>query len=113
MAVVAVPFDRDKLRPGHNNTILGGGIMPAELGLPVGTHYGLLKPGMAQEPAADKLSKLYIPLEGEADLVTPDGTYRLKRGTVFLIERGTHHEVRQVGEADFINVCVSLRGTEA
>lgn len=110
MPVTAVPFEPAKLTPGHNHTIYSSGIMPPEEHLPVGTHYGLLKPGMAQEPAADQgVSKLYIPLEGEAELLADGQVYPLHRGTVYLIRSGTFHEVRQVGEADFVNVCISWR----
>lgn len=108
MPVTVVPFEEARCRPGHHNTILASGVMPPELGLPVSTHYGLLKPGMAQEPAADaRISKLYVPLEGEADLIADGVTYRLRRGSVYFIRRGTHHTVRHVGEADFVNVCIA------
>ncbi|MCC7492431.1 MAG: hypothetical protein IT204_08805 [Fimbriimonadaceae bacterium] len=110
MPVVCVPFSYDRLHAAHNDSILACGILPPDAGCPLGTHFGVLRPGMAQEPTTDRgVSKLYIPLSGEADLITPEGTFRLQQGSVYLIREGTFHEVRQVGDSDFVNVCISWK----
>ncbi|MBI2300054.1 MAG: hypothetical protein HYU66_14115 [Armatimonadetes bacterium] len=108
--VVQVPFDLGRLVPGHHGTILCHGLLPPEARAPFGSAYGLLHPDMAQESTIDEgLSKIYVPLEGEAELITPVRSFQLRRGAVYLIRSGTEHEVQCVGEEDFVNVCCYWR----
>jgi mannose-6-phosphate isomerase-like protein (cupin superfamily) len=106
MAITVCPFDPARLQPGHNGTILShaGLSLP---GTPFGSAFGVLKLGMAQERMCDPhVSKIYVPMDGEAALIADGARVPLRPGSVYLIAAGTEHEVEHVGDADFVNFCL-------
>jgi mannose-6-phosphate isomerase-like protein (cupin superfamily) len=106
MPITVCPYDPARLQPAHNGTILahGGLSLP---GTPFGSAFGVIRAGMAQEPATDpRSSKIYVPLSGEATLVTDEERVSLRPGSVYLIPAGTHHSVEHAGEGDFVNFCL-------
>ena len=106
MPITVCPYDPARLRPGHNGTILshGGLSLP---GTPFGSAFGVLRAGMAQERMCDpRVSKIYVPLAGEAALIAEGERVPLRPGSVYLIPAGTEHEVEHADEAEFVNFCL-------
>ena len=106
MAITVCPFDPARLQPGHNGTILshGGLSLP---GTPFGSAFGVLRAGMTQERMCDpRVSKIYVPMRGEAALVAGGQRIPVRPGNVYLIPAGTEHAVEHVGEAEFVNFCL-------
>jgi hypothetical protein len=104
--VTVCPFDPARLEAGHNGTILShaGLSLP---GTPFGSAFGVLRAGMAQEAMCDpRVSKIYVPMQGEAALVVGNQRIPVRPGNVYLISAGTEHGVEHVGEADFVNFCL-------
>ena len=106
MPVTVCPFDPARLVPGHNGSILShaGLSLP---GTPFGSAFGVLRAGMAQERMCDpRVSKIYVPMHGEAALVVDGERIPVRPGSVYLIPAGTEHAVEHVGEAEFVNFCL-------
>jgi oxalate decarboxylase/phosphoglucose isomerase-like protein (cupin superfamily) len=106
MSITVCAYDPERLQAGHNGTILShaGLSLP---GTPFGSAFGVLRAGMAQERMRDpRQSKIYVPMSGEATLVTPEERVPLRPGCVYLIPVGTEHVVEHAGEADFVNFCL-------
>src|SRR5437870_11726326 len=83
LPITVCPYDPARLQPAHNGTILahGGLSLP---GTPLGSAFGVIRAGMAQEPARDpRVSKIYVPLSGEATLVTDEERVPLRPGSVY------------------------------
>ncbi len=105
MPITVCPYDPARLTPGHNGTILAHAGLSFP-GTAFGSAFGVLRPGMEQEPICDDhVSKIYVPLSGEAALVTPEERVALRPGSVYLIAAGTSHAVQHMGETDFVNFC--------
>jgi mannose-6-phosphate isomerase class I len=106
MPITVCDYDPARLVPGHNGTILShaGLSLPST---PFGSAFGVLRAGMAQERMCDpRQSKIYVPLQGEATLVTPEERVPLRPGSVYLIPAGTEHVVEHGGSGDFVNFCL-------
>jgi mannose-6-phosphate isomerase-like protein (cupin superfamily) len=106
MPITVCPFDPSRLQPGHNGTILShaGLSLP---GTPFGSAFGVLRPGMAQERMRDtRVSKIYLPIRGEAALLADGERIALRPGNVYLIPAGTEHAVEHSGDAEFVNFCL-------
>ena len=86
---------------------LMNGLLLSLPGTPFGSAFGVLRKGMAQERMCDpRVSKIYVPLAGEAALIAEGERVPLRPGSVYLIPAGTEHEVEHAGEEEFVNFCL-------
>jgi gentisate 1,2-dioxygenase len=111
MPITVCSYDPARLQAGHNGTILSHAGLSLS-GTAFGSAFGVLRRGMAQERMCDPcVSKIYVPMRGEAALVTGGERIPLRPGSVYLIPAGTEHEVQHVGDAEFVNFCFWWKDT--
>lgn len=95
-------FDPGALHPAHEGTILAQGVFAAEeIGAPFGCAFGVLEPGMAQQPERVPLAKLYYVRYGEAVLRIEDEEQVIREGDVVFIPANAWHTVRNHTDRDF------------
>lgn len=106
-------LDKSKMVPAHEGTIFAqAGFGGSEIKAPFGTAWGYLKPGMQQKPESVEISKLYLILEGQAEMTIGDETSQLKKGDLLYIPAGSFHTIKNPGPDDLITFAIWWKPTE-
>jgi len=106
-------LDKSKMQLAHEGTILAQGAMGGkDISAPFGSAWGYLKPGMQQKPEKAEASKLYLIIEGEAEMRIEDEISPLKQGDLLHIPAGAEHSIKNPGPGDVVTFAIWWKPVE-
>ncbi|MCL5283447.1 MAG: cupin domain-containing protein [Armatimonadetes bacterium] len=105
--ILISPFDPQRLQSAHNNTILAHAGLPEHTALKIGTAWGCLKPGMAQEELSEpSIAKIYVAIQGAIRIHADGKPYELHAGEACFFPPGITHRVEQIGTQDYVGFAI-------
>jgi len=100
-------LDKANMRLAHEGTILAQGAFGGgEIDASFGTAWGCLKSGMQQKPERADVSKLYLIMEGQAEMAIEDEVSPLKQGDLLHIPAGSMHSIKNPGPDDVVTFAI-------